>query len=164
MNTVFNLNVCELFYVTTPFLILMVAIMIMYSFLLNFKLKLWLWSDVWKLHLTVPQVLSLLTCRRNPLGWQLSHRSLSLVPHLQSFKLMLSASSAFASIQPPAYSKIYLEKLTSLSFLIPGNVKATVYRKTNLMLMNQKPLLKWGRPCRRNTHKESGSSMIAFSQ
>lgn len=46
MNTVFNLNVCELFYVTTPFLILMVAIMIMYSFLLNFKLKLWLWSDV----------------------------------------------------------------------------------------------------------------------
>lgn len=151
MNTIFNLNVCGLFYVTTPFLILIVAILIMYSFLLSFKLKLWLWSDVWKLHLTVPQLLSLLTYRWNPLGWQCSHHSLSLVPHLQSLKLMLSVSSVFASTQPPAYSKIYLEKLTSLSFLIPGNVKATLYRKTNLMPTNQKPLLEWGWPCRRNT-------------
>lgn len=78
-------------------------------------------------------------------------------------KLMLSVSSTFASVQPPAYSKVYLEKLISLSFLILGNVKATLYPKTNLMLIKQKPLLKWGWPCRRNAYKESGSPMITFS-
>lgn len=68
--------------------------------------------------------------------------SLSLVPLALPWKLMLSVSSTFASVQPPAHSKVYLEKLISLSFLILGNDKATLYPKTNLMLMKQKPLLK----------------------
>lgn len=104
---------CNVGYFTSQPLLLSVAILIMYSFSLCFKMKLWLWSDMWEFHLTIPQILSLLTCRWNPLGWQLSHHSLSPVPHLQS-----PGSSCFLSaVRLHQYSLLHTPKSTWRSLL-----------------------------------------------
>lgn len=47
------------YFMSQLFCILIVSIFIVFSFLLNFKLKLQLWSAMWKLQLTVPQTFSL---------------------------------------------------------------------------------------------------------
>lgn len=88
--------------------------------------------------------------------------SLSLVPHLHFPGSSCFLSAAHLHQYSLLCTPVYLEKLTSLSFLMLGNVKATLYPKTNLRLIKQTPLLKWAWPCRRNVYKESGSSMTTF--
>lgn len=96
------------------------------------------------------QIFSLLTIRSNAAQAILCQpRPNSCTPlEVQAF------CQHFPSIQHPAYSQIYLKKLTILSFPVLGNAKATLYPKNNSMLLNQKHLLKWGWLCRRNTYKD----------
>lgn len=89
---------------------------------------------------------------------QLKQFSHSLVPTLVLPWKLKAFCQHFPSIQHPPCSQIYLKKLTSLPFPTLGNAKATLYPKTNSMLLKQKHLLKWRWLWRRNTYKESGNS------
>lgn len=94
---------------------------------------------------------SLLTFRSNPLSWQLSGNALSAeshaCTHVHVFRQKEVCNNAASCIlwSLPG-EEVYLEKLTSLSFMILRNVKATLDPKTNLMLVKQKAPQKWGWP------------------
>lgn len=100
--------------------------------------------------IAVPQTFSLLTFRSDAAQAILSQPS----PNSPTPLEVQAFCQHFPSIQHPASSQIYLKKLTILPFPIPGNAKATLYPKSNSMLLKQKHLLKWGWFCRRNTYKD----------
>lgn len=96
------------------------------------------------------QTFSLLTLRSNAAQAILSQPS----PNFHTPLEVQAFCHHFPSIQHPAYSQIYLRKLTILPFPVLGNAKATLYPETNSMLLKQKHLLKWGWLCWRNTYKD----------
>lgn len=127
MKTIFNLNIrvflCEFIYVMIPF-----------------SIKLWI-SSLRSLFLTKFQVETTVMvrcvkitrhCFTDIFPFWLSDRILSAdisqailfqPSPMLALMLMLSVWSTFATVQPPAY----LEKFTSLSFLILGNIMETQY-------------------------------------
>lgn len=120
------------------FLNSIVDIFIVSSFLLNFKLKLVLWSDVWKSQGTLfHRHLSLLTSRSNPPSWHLSFRqySFSLAPCLHSHSCFLS--------------EVRLQQCNLLCtwrnlLAYPSWFLEIQWKLSTLMLIKQKIPLRWG--------------------